>query len=192
MKPATKYVEDMIDLVDGAINELESIKESEENPSSHKHHLSTKADLSFKPNKNLGEGNASERNLAYRQDILTILKETVYLPIQKMLKKNLEPEEEIKFIDGCIEDYIDKGSAMIEKGLTKSYQQGVDEANKNMKEAAKKQKFVYKATTPDKKYLNQIIAIQKRTLEDKALVLRGRLRSAIDTDSWMQKYGSQK
>ena len=94
--------------------------------------------LTFEPNKNLGEGKASERNLDSRQLLLTCLKDTVYDPMTTLLKSDKTTEEQIKAIDGFIDDYIKEGQILLEDSLTKSWNIGLDESETNLKKAAKK------------------------------------------------------
>lgn len=145
--------------------------------------------LTFKPNPNLGEGKASDRNLEYRQALLTCLKDTVYDPMGTLLKSDKTVDEQIKALDGYIDDYIYGGKKLVDGYLTKGYQIGADEASKHLKDAAKKQDTNYKpniAVKPEK--LQQLISMGERNIEDYGLTLRGRLRSAIDTSSWMTNY----
>ena len=177
-----KIITHLVDSIDKAIYKIESEIKAE------------KADAlipNFEPNTNLGEGNASKRNLDYRKKLLTLLKDTVYTPIQDMLKKKLEQEKQIEFVDSAINDYIDEGWKLIETEIPNSYQTGSDLGTNFVTAKAKKEGITYKATTPKTpKRLTIIVNIQKRTLEDKALVLRGRLRSSIDTEAWMGTYGN--
>jgi hypothetical protein len=180
---AKTMLNDLVTVIDKAIDEITVAKSA------------GKADAlspDFKPNKNLGEGKATQRNLAYRQELLTLLKDTVYTPVNKMLdKKSMASEDRITFVDNSIDSYISKGWSLIDDKLPNSYFSGLDEGNAYIKKAAKKQGYNYSVKTPKIPVkLEMIINIQKRSLEDKALVLRGRLRSAIDTESWMKNYGS--
>jgi hypothetical protein len=184
---AIKLIDEFIKSVDTAIDEITEVQKMEQ---------SNKADAlapDFKPNKNLGEGKASKRNLEYRQKLLTLLKDSVYTPVQKIIDSKKPVEEKISAIDSCIDDYIKEGSKLIETSLTQSYMTGSELATGNIKKEAKKRGINYSVKiekTP--KRLQQLINMQKRNLEDKALVLRGRLRSAVDTDAWMGTYGNNK
>lgn len=145
----------------------------------------------FEPNTKLGEGKASKRNLEYRKKLLTLLKDTVYTPVQGMLKKSMEQENRITFVDKSISDYIDKGWKLIETEIPSSYKAGSDMGTGFAKKAAEKKGIKYTVkTTGTPKRVTMMINMQKRTLEDKALVLRGRLRSSIDTEAWMKTYGN--
>jgi hypothetical protein len=147
--------------------------------------------LTFEPNKNLGEGKASERNIDNRQLLLTCLKDTVYDPMTALLKSDKSTEEQIKKVDELIDDYIKEGQSLIETILTKSWNIGVDESETYLKKAAKKQDAKYKAKISDRpEQLQQIITLGKHNIEDYGLVLRGRLRSAIESESWMSNYAS--
>jgi hypothetical protein len=149
--------------------------------------------LTFKPNLNLGEGKASDRNLEYRQALLTCLKDTVYDPMNTLLKSDKTVDEKISALDGFIDDYIKEGQILIEDILTKSWNVGVNESETYLKKAAKKQDAKYKAKIPDNpEQLQQIITMGKHNIEDYGLVLRGRLRSAIESESWMSHYASDK
>jgi hypothetical protein len=145
--------------------------------------------LTFEPDKNLGEGKASKRNLDNRQLLLTCLKDTVYDPMTTMLKEDKTTEEQITVMDGFIDDYIKEGQSLIESILTKSWNIGVNESETYLKAAAKKQDAKYKAKISDNpEQLQQIITMGKHNIEDYGLVLRGRLRSAIESESWMSHY----
>ncbi|WP_321421624.1 hypothetical protein [uncultured Methanobacterium sp.] len=72
----------------------------------------------FKPNKNLGEGKASERNLEFRQVLLTLLEDTVYKPMNGLLKSNKTVDEMISDLDGFIDDYIAQGQDLVKESLT--------------------------------------------------------------------------
>jgi hypothetical protein len=147
----------------------------------------------FKPNQNLGEGKASDRNLEYRQALLTCLKDTVYTPTSKLLKQEKSVDAEIKAIDGFIEDYIKQGQSIVEKYLTDAYQKSAEEATAHLLAAAKKQGAKYKPKIPDNpERLQQIITMQQLNIEDYGLTLRGRLRSAITSKQWLDGYGSKK
>ena len=148
--------------------------------------------LTFEPDKNLGEGKASKRNLDNRQLLLTCLKDTVYNPMNVMLKKDITRDERITETDGFIDDYINEGQILIEDILTKSWNIGVNESETYLKAAAKKQDVKYKAKIPDNpEQLQQIIAMGKHNIEDYGLVLRGRLRSAIESESRMSNYANK-
>jgi hypothetical protein len=149
--------------------------------------------LTFEPNPNLGEGNASDRNLEYRQTLLTLLKDTVYDPMTGLLNSDKTVEEKIKAVDGYIEDYIYSGKSLVEEYLTKSYMDSAEEATIKLKEAAKQQDAEYGPNIPDKPdKLLQIILMGQHNIEDYGLTLRGRLRSAIETKAWMNNYASSK
>ena len=142
----------------------------------------------FKPNPNLGEGHASDRNMEYRQALLDLLKNEVYTPMQKLMKTNKNVNTKITALDTYIDNYITKGQKLVTNYLTKAYQNGVDEATTNLKKAAKKQDTKYKPKVPknpDK--LQQLIEMGKQSIEDYGLTLRGRLRSAIQTASYIDK-----
>lgn len=157
-------------------------------------HNSIKAtrELTFKPNPNLGEGQASERNLEYRQGLLTILKDTVYTPYSKLLKSDKDTDEIITALDGLIEDYIQQAQEYVDTSLTASYHESVQIATDNLKKAAKKQGAKYKPNIPEKPdRLLQIIKLQQNNVEDYGLTLRGRLRSAIQSKQWLDGYGTK-
>ena len=61
-----------------------------------------------------------------------------------------------------------------------------------LKKLQKKQDANYKAQIDkNPKQLQQIITMGKHNIEDYGLVLRGRLRSAIESESWMSHYASK-
>ena len=110
MKQVIKYVDDMLEQVNKSIIEIEKIQTFER---------AEKANApTFKPNEKLGEGKASARNLEYRQSLLTLLKDSVYTPVQTMLKKKMEVDARIKIIDDSVDNYITQGKKLIE---TKKY-----------------------------------------------------------------------
>ncbi|MCE7697865.1 MAG: hypothetical protein K8E24_003175 [Methanobacterium paludis] len=176
--------------VDDSIGQLKNLPSK----CSHEHsHESIKADLTFKPNPNLGEGKASDRNLEYRQACLTNLKDTVYDPYGKLLKTDKSVEDKIKALDGFIDDYINKGQELVREYLTESFQTNAEQATKYLLAAAKKQGAKYKPKIPDNpERLQQIITMQQLNIEDYGLTLRGRLRSAITSKQWLDGYGSKK
>ncbi|GEM_PF-4699051 len=155
--------------------------------------VKTDADLTFKPNKDLGEGNASDRNLEYRQALLTCLKETVYNPMTKILDSGKSVDDEIQALDGYIDDYIKKGQEIVEEYLTDAYQTGAKQAVSQLKKAANKQGVNIKPKIPDKpERLQQIIQMQQMNVEDYGLTLRGRIRSAIMSKQWLDNYDNKK
>ena len=171
----------MVDIIASIVNEtLRSMNELKQSAQSEP--------PTFKPNKNLGEGHASDRNLEYRQALLTLLKDEVYTPMQKLMKTNKSVDDKIKALDSYIDNYITKGQKLVTDYLTKAYQNGVDEATTNLKRAAKKQDAKYKPKVPkNPAKLQQLIVMGKQSIEDYGLTLRGRLRSAIQTASYMNK-----
>lgn len=181
MNPITKYLDDSIKAVDKALDEINTAIKANDTPT-------------FEPDTNLGEGKATGRNLEYRKQLLTLLKETVYLPVQDiLLKKGLDVEARISLIDKCISDYISAAWKLVESpdGIPKSYNTGLTSTQPFIKKAAEKKGITYKATMPKQpQRLTMMINMQKRSVEDKALVLRGRLRSSIDTEAWMGTYGN--
>lgn len=167
--------------VDDSIEQLNSLK-------SEHGHLACKVDqpLSFKPDKDLGEGRPSKRNLKYRQALLTCLKETVYDPMTKIFDSNKSVDEGIEALDNCIDNYIMKGKEIVEKYLADAYQTGADQAISRLKNAAHEQDVNIKPRIPDQpERLQEIIRMQEMNVEDYGLTLRGRLRSAIMSKRWL-------
>lgn len=151
----------------------------------------TNTELTFKPNKNLGEGRASDRNLKHRQALLSLLKDTVYDPMTELLKSDKTLDEKIKAVNGYIDDYIHDGQQLVKDNLTGSYQTGIDDAITHLKKAAKEQSVSFKPKIPENPAkLQQIINMAQHNIEDYGLRLRGRLISAIETEAWMSNYGS--
>ncbi|AEG18648.1 hypothetical protein [Methanobacterium paludis] len=159
------------------------------------------APLTFKPNLNLGEGKASERNLEYRQSLLTCLEDSVNTPTSKLLAKKLpttsfeekysEIKKEIGLFDGYIEDYISNGQGIVKDYQTNTYKIGADEATSYLLAAAKKQGAKYKPIIPDNPVrLQFIIDWQQKMIEDYGLVLRGRIRNAFYSKGWSDGYGN--
>lgn len=142
--------------------------------------------VSFKPNLNLGEGKASERNLNARQDLITPIEDLVFNPMEKVVNSDKSVDDKIESCDGFIQDYITKGQKIVKDNFINSFDTGVDESTTKVKDAAKKQNASYKPNipkNPDK--LQFLIKMAQYNVEDYGLVLRGRLRSAILTEYWM-------
>lgn len=143
----------------------------------------------FKPNKNLGEGKASDRNLEFRQALLTLLEDTVYKPMNGLLKSDKSVNDKITDMDGFIDDYISQGQDLVKEYLISAYQNSAEEATEKLLAAAKKQNAKYKPKLPkEPKKLSQLIAMAQRNIEDYGLTLRGRLRSNIENQAWMSNY----
>lgn len=147
----------------------------------------------FEPNKNLGEGKASDRNLEFRQALLSLLEDTVYKPMNGLLKSDKSVDEMISVLDGFIDDYITQGQELVKEYLTSAYQNSAEEATAKLLSAAKKLKANYKPKLPkEPEKLSQLIAMAQRNIEDYGLTLRGRLRSNIENQAWMSNYAKSK
>ena len=173
MKPAIKFCEDTIDDIDKTIAEIELAIKAENAPS-------------FTPNTNLGEGNATIRNLQYRQQLLSLLKDAVYTPVVDMLNDpNQSPDQRITFIDKCIDDYISKGNIMVETTMNDSYSKGCDIAESKLKAAGVP--IPKRVANPPR--VQSIIRQQQMNIEDIGLSLRGRLRQLVNVQDVMGYYG---
>jgi hypothetical protein len=139
--------------------------------------------LKFEPNLDLGEGKASERNLKYRQALLKLLENKIYKPLHALSYD--EPTYIlIEKVDKMVDEYIKAGQVLVKEYLTHAYHQGVDEAKFKLLEVTENEYKPDIAENPLK--LKQIIEMQQKNIEDYGLTLRGRLRSTIEINRWME------
>ena len=75
----------------------------------------------------------------------------------------------------------------VEVDLTQLYYSGVDDATGKLNSAAEQYNIDYKPLVPDMpEKLQFLIGMHQRNIEDYALVLRGRLRSAIEAKKYLE------
>ena len=85
-----------------------------------------------------------------------------------------------------IDEYLLMAKKFVEINLIRSYFGGVDDATQKLNDAVEQYGIDYKPIIPDMpEKLQFLINMHQRNIEDYALVLRGRLRSAIEAKAYM-------
>ncbi|MCE7700030.1 MAG: hypothetical protein K8E24_014805 [Methanobacterium paludis] len=144
--------------------------------------------ISFKPNKNLGEAPSSKDVMKYRQDLLNTVKNYLYKKAKPVLDSDKTDDEKVTEIDKIVDDYIAKAQKVAADKIEETYTNGAVVANKKLRKLGAKNAII-PANTPR---LQCIVQLQKESIEDRALIVRGRLRLAIRLKTWYGYYGRKK
>src|SRR5574343_591651 len=94
---------------------------------------STPRELTFKPNPNLGEGQASQREWDYREEILSLL-QRLYRAIKKVEQTSLSDEEKARKRDIMINDFIREGKVLVKEHIQKVFKEQNQMAIDKLKE----------------------------------------------------------
>ena len=87
----------------------------------------------FKPNPNLGEGEARESEWNYRKEILNLLNK-LYKAIKKIQSSNLTIEEQEKKTNIMIDDFIKQGKEIVKDHINTVYKERNQEAVEKLKD----------------------------------------------------------
>jgi hypothetical protein len=91
--------------------------------------LKTKAvkpQLTFKPDKDIGEGTATKEELEYRKELLSLL-EKLYEEINKFIWKKEAPIKKLDKIEKLIDKFVVNGQKLVEKSIPQIWDEGIDE-----------------------------------------------------------------
>lgn len=141
---------------------------------------STPKPLTFKPDKEMGEGTPEPEELKYRQELLD-LANRLFKVIGKRFKSITNPNDLIKKLDGDINDAILEGQNIILKTLPNTWNDSVNNGIKVLKRLNSKESYDKSQINTDSKDL--IIQQQQMNIEDIFLKLRGRLRQRININA---------
>lgn len=120
------------------------------------------------------------------ETLLTLVEEMIEKPLAS-IDYNRPIEEIIKEVDRYIDEYLVVAMKIVEVELTQSYYNGVDDATQKLNSAAEQYEIDYKPLVPDiPDKLQFLINMQQHNIEDYSLVLRGRLRSAIENKKYLE------
>ncbi len=145
--------------------------------------------ISFKPNPNLGEAPSSKDVMKYRQDLLNTVKNDLYKKAKPVLEDSDKTDDEkVAEIDKIVDDYIAKAQKVATDKIEQTYTNGAVIANKKLRKLGAKNAII-PANTPR---LQCITQLQKESIKDRALIVRGRLRLAIRLKTWYGYYGRTK
>jgi hypothetical protein len=179
--PNDKLLNDVLSATDKAIKKLKELGEG--CGCGHGFNVVTKApgDVpDFKPNKNLGEGEAPENEIKYRQTLLDLLNQ-LYDDT-----KDLKSVNDLDEIDDLINQFITDCNQLIDDSITSQWNNGVKEGLSELKGINNKKKFNTDNIDTTKKAL--IIQQQQCNIEDIAFKLRGKLRQSIMITAIKQPY----
>jgi len=160
MKPELQLINNQIACCDKALEKLKS--EKAEPPK-----------LNFKPNENLGEGQAGEEELEYRQSLLDLLA-NLHNSINKVIFTDKTHLDKIKLIDKLINSFISDGQELADETIPKTWDDGVKEGIKQLKKLNSKNKYNIKSIDTTKKELihqQQHLNIQKIGINLKLFIL---------------------
>src|SRR5574343_1512076 len=136
--------------------------------------------LTFKPDKLMGEGEATPEELAYRQDLLDLLGR-LYKVVGKRFKTITNPSDLIRKIDSDVNDFIAEGQQVVLNHIPKTWNNSQEQGMQTLKRLDGKKKFDETKIATDQKDL--IIQQQQMNIEDIGLRLRGRLRQTININA---------
>jgi hypothetical protein len=132
--------------------------------------------LSFEADETIGEGSASEEELAYRQQLLDLLKE-LYDDVIDIINSNKEPLKKIKQIDNLIDIFIDEGQDIVNEVIPKTWDDGIDESIDTLNDIDDSED--YDTDNIDTSKRDLILQQQLMNIEDIGLRLRGRIRQSL-------------
>lgn len=132
--------------------------------------------LTFEPNENIGEGGATSEELAYRQELLDLLKE-LYEDVNEIINQDKGPLDKIRRIDFLIDTFISDGQDIVNEVIPQTWDDGVDEAITTLEEIDDTEDF--DTNEADTEKLDLILQQQLMNIEDIGLRLRGRIRQSI-------------
>lgn len=121
--------------------------------------------------------------LDYQEALVKLVEEIIEKPLAT-LGYNQSVEEIIKELDGFVDNYILTARKLVEVYLLQAYQSGVIDATEKLNKAAGQDIKPLVSDHPEK--LDFLISMHQRNVEDYALVLRGRLRSSIETKKYLE------
>lgn len=132
----------------------------------------------FEPNENLGEGEASEAELNYRKELLSLLS-IAYPSVTKIVKnKELSIDAKIKKINKLIDDLFPDADALVKDQTKTFFDESVITANSNLKNI----KSDIKKIKPDPKTLNIIQLQQLNNFQSIIDNLKNKIASGLYLD----------
>ncbi|MEL7669357.1 hypothetical protein [Methanobacterium sp.] len=138
---------------------------------------SVKAEPTFEPNSNLGEGEASTDEMDYRSALIAALA-FIYPGIVKIVKdKTLTTDEKINQINVTIDGFTREAESEVKTHTQNIWSKANAEANKNLKNIDSN----YKPAKPDKAGLEAIQNQQIQNINNVANTLKGRLAQGLLT-----------
>jgi len=136
---------------------------------------SVKAEPTFEPNSNLGEGEASQDEMDYRAALIAALA-FIYPGIVKIVKDNkLTTDEKINQVNTTIDGFTREAESEVKTHTQNIYNKANAEANKNLKNIDSK----YKSAKPDKAALEAIQNQQIANINSAANALKGSLAQGL-------------
>ncbi len=129
----------------------------------------------FTPDEDLGEGEATDEEWEYREELLAALA-LIYPGLSKLIKSNLTVEEKLTKVDEYIDKFITNAQKITTTTTTAAWDTAVQSANSQVKDKTTKLRT---NATPDTARLDTIQLQQTNNIEDIALVLRGRIRQGL-------------
>lgn len=157
------------------------------NDLAHQIQLQATSKPTFKPNPNLGEGKPLDDVMEYRKDLLNMVKTDLYQKAKPILDSDEADDQKITKIDQVVSNYIPKAQKLAEDKIRGMYRKGATKANQKLSKLGAKT-AILPASTPR---LEALVALQRDSVEDRALMVRGRLRMVIRTKSWYNFYGKK-
>ncbi len=141
----------------------------------------------FKVDKNVGEGNPSQPEVNYRQDLLDSLKK-LYQNTSKTLNKSIPNNEKIEEINSAIDDYIKEAQEKAVNHVKTIFNDNLQ----NGKDAIKKLKLPLKDDFNSDTVLDALIDFQKFAIQKNAEQIRNNLINNIYMNSYVGvAYGGQ-
>jgi hypothetical protein len=116
--------------------------------------------------------------------LLDLIKEMIEKPLASI---DYKPplEDVIRQIDDLIDSYMEVALYFVEGYLRELYREGASNAADKLNTAAEQYNIDYEPLIPDyPDKLRLLIEMYQHSVEDYALVLRGRLRSSVEARYW--------
>jgi len=140
---------------------------------------------SFKVDKNLGEGTATELELEYRQKLLDAL-QRFQKAVHKIFRGNDNWDEKIKKLDYLTLDYISTAQQLPLEYIPKRLEQGIQNAKTELEKNDIK---IPKTDLMDNPYLPIMVTQQQEKIESIGWQVRDRLREKIRVMQLGELYG---
>lgn len=138
-----------------------------------------KRELTWTPDENMGEGQATTEELSYRQDLLD-LGNRLFKAVGKIMDADYTYSVQIQKIDIAINDFIQEGQKLVLKQIPKTWNDSVEKGMNTLQRIKRSNKYDEDQIQTQSKDL--IISQQQMNIEDIALRVRGRLRQQILID----------
>lgn len=138
----------------------------------------------FEPDPNLGDGMASDQEMANRNELLQLLRD-LWEYVELVMNSNISNDEKKKQLDTAIIGFIKDGQELVERQVRDSYNEGKKQASAELKELG----IEVDSGIEDVSWINALVEQQRDNIESMGFRIRSELKQQLNLQRVFGFYG---